>query len=161
MKTNCSPGWNVKNNHQITSNKIILINYVILQAWPWEQNAPWSSFRLKLFWCYSTFPAEPRGGLRWESQMERTRAHNKDKWLEHEIWFIALVQKHSQGNSRHWHATNFKTLSNPKSTSYYNVVKFLRGLQENCGPDQSGCCFWWMFLHRSWLKMFKRLVHHN
>lgn len=31
------------------------------------------------------FPAEPRGGLRLKSQMERTRAHNKDKWLEHEI----------------------------------------------------------------------------
>lgn len=128
-----------KSNHQITSNKIILINYVILLARPWERNAPWSSFLLELFWCYSTSPAEPWGGLRWESQMERTRAHNKDKWLEHEIWFIALVQKHSQGNSQHWHAMNFKRLSNPKSTRRPVMTWSPSGAGR--GPNQSAWCF--------------------
>ena len=105
------------------------------------------AFLLRLFWCYSTSPAEPRGALRWESQMERTRAHNKDKWLEHEIWFIALVQKRSQGNGQHWHAMNFKTLSNPKSTRPAAMTLSLSGAagatRADCGANQSGCCFWW------------------
>lgn len=29
--------------------------------------------------------------------------------------------------------------SNPKSTSYYNDVKFLRGVQENCEPNELDC----------------------
>ena len=98
---------------------------------------------------FDFFSSAPRR-LRWESQMERTRAHNKDKWLEHEIWFIALVQKHSQGNSQHWQAMNFKTLSNPKKhTSCYNDIVSLRGLQANCEANQSGCYFWWTIL--SWV----------
>lgn len=61
-------------------NETIPINYVILLPWPERQKPPNQAFFLKLFWCYWPSPAEPWGGLRWKSQMERTRAHNKDKF---------------------------------------------------------------------------------
>lgn len=118
-----------------------------MQAQPWEWNTLPSSFLLQLFVMLFDFCCRAPRRLRWESQMQRTRACNKDKWLEHEIWFIALVQKHSQGNSQHWHAMNFKTLSNPKKhTSHYNDIESPRATAGDSGPNQSGCCFWWMFL---------------
>lgn len=46
---------------------------------------------------------------------KRTRARNKDKWLRRGI----LIGQPATGalaveNGRHWHAVNFKTLSNAK-----------------------------------------------